>query len=58
MRDQGQTGTGVGADDGPLLIGLTGPIGCGKSTVAGWLRAEGGTVVDADEIAREVTARG
>ena len=41
-----------------LLIGLTGPIGCGKSTVATWLAELGAVVVDADEIAREVTAIG
>ena len=38
------------------LIGLTGPIGCGKSTVASMLADLGGTVIDADELAREVTA--
>lgn len=42
----------------PLIIGLTGPIGCGKSTVAGWLGELGGAVIDADELAREVTAPG
>lgn len=41
-----------------FVIGLTGPIGCGKSTVAGWLKELGGVVVDADRIAREVTAPG
>ncbi len=41
-----------------LRIGLTGPIGCGKSTVAGWLAEAGGVVVDADRLAREVTAPG
>lgn len=41
-----------------LRIGLTGPIGCGKSTVAGWLAEEGAAVVDADDVAREVTAPG
>ena len=41
-----------------LRIGLTGPIGCGKSTVAGWLATRGAVLVDADVIAREVTARG
>jgi dephospho-CoA kinase len=42
----------------PFRIGLTGPIGCGKSTVAGWLGARGAVVVDADAVAREVTAPG
>jgi dephospho-CoA kinase len=41
-----------------LRIGLTGPIGCGKSTVASWLAEDGAVVVDADEVAREVTAPG
>jgi dephospho-CoA kinase len=41
-----------------VRIGLTGPIGCGKSTVAGWLATRGAVVIDADEIAREVTAPG
>jgi dephospho-CoA kinase len=43
---------------GALRIGITGPIGCGKSTVAGWLAARGATVVDADALARAVTAPG
>lgn len=49
---------GTGALTGPLLLGLVGPIGCGKSTVAGWLVAGGGQLIDADEVAREVTAPG
>ena len=46
------------SDRPPLRIGLTGPIACGKSTVAGWLAARGATVIDADAVAREVTAPG
>jgi dephospho-CoA kinase len=42
----------------PRRIGLTGPIGCGKTTVAGWLGARGAVVVDADVVARQVTAPG
>jgi dephospho-CoA kinase len=41
-----------------VRIGLTGPIGCGKSTVAGWLAELGAVVIDADGVAREVTAPG
>jgi dephospho-CoA kinase len=41
-----------------VRIGLTGPIGCGKSTVANWLAEDGAVVVDADQIARDVTAPG
>jgi dephospho-CoA kinase len=42
----------------PVIIGLTGPIGCGKSTVAGMLAELGGVVIDADDLAREVTGPG
>jgi dephospho-CoA kinase len=42
----------------PPVIGLTGPIGCGKSTVARMLAELGGTVIDADVLAREVTGAG
>ena len=41
-----------------VRIGLTGPIGCGKSTVASWLGELGAVVIDADDVAREVVARG
>jgi dephospho-CoA kinase len=41
-----------------VRIGITGPIGCGKSTVAGWLAELGAVVIDADTTAREVTDPG
>jgi dephospho-CoA kinase len=41
-----------------LLVGLTGGIATGKSTVAGLLRALGCVVIDADVLAREVVAPG
>jgi dephospho-CoA kinase len=41
-----------------VRIGLTGPIGCGKSTIASWLAELGATVVDADRLAREVVEPG
>ena len=31
-----------------IRIGITGPIGCGKSTVARWLGELGAVVIDAD----------
>jgi len=40
-----------------LRIGITGPIGCGKSTVARWLGERSGvSVIDADHEARLVLA--
>jgi dephospho-CoA kinase len=36
------------------VIGLTGNIGCGKSTVAGMLREHGVATIDADAVAREI----
>ena len=43
---------------GIIRLGLTGGIGSGKSTVAGLLASRGARVVDADAIARELTASG
>lgn len=43
---------------GPLLIGLTGGIATGKSTVAALLARCGAVVVDADQVAREVVEPG
>ncbi|HKW07001.1 MAG TPA: dephospho-CoA kinase [Candidatus Dormibacteraeota bacterium] len=40
------------------LIGLTGGVGSGKSTVAGMLRRLGATVIDADEATHAVYAPG
>jgi len=40
------------------VIGLTGGIACGKSTVAEHFRNWGATVIDADQIAREVVQPG
>jgi dephospho-CoA kinase len=42
----------------PVRIGLTGSIGCGKSTVAGLLARRGAVVIDADRLARDVTEPG
>lgn len=39
-------------------VGLTGGIACGKSTVAGLLRAAGLPVIDADQVSRDVVAPG
>jgi len=52
-RDQGRA-----AHPRAVLIGITGPIGCGKSQVSRWLAELGATTIDADQVAREVTAPG
>lgn len=41
-----------------IIIGLTGGIGTGKSTVSDYLRSKGITIVDADRIAHEITEPG
>ena len=41
-----------------LVVGLTGGIGSGKSTVAGLLGAHGAAVIDVDAVGREVIAPG
>lgn len=39
-----------------FVLGITGGIGCGKSTVAGFCREAGLPVIDADVLSRDVTA--
>ena len=51
------TGVGQGRG-GPVLVGLTGGIASGKSTVARMLAGLGAVVVDADVLAREVLEPG
>jgi dephospho-CoA kinase len=57
-EDRTTMGTRAAPGGDPLIIGLTGPIGCGKSTVARMLGELGGCVIDADALARDVTAPG
>ena len=52
------TAAGAGTGRRTIRIGITGPIGCGKSQVAAWLGERGALVVDADKVARDVTAPG
>ena len=40
------------------VVGLTGPIGAGKSLVAGFLRELGAKVIDADAVVRDEQSRG
>ncbi len=39
----------------PLIVGLTGQTGAGKSTASAYFRREGFAVIDCDQVAREVT---
>lgn len=45
-------------DRRPLVIGLTGGIASGKSTIGRQLRELGAVVIDADEVARDVVTPG
>jgi dephospho-CoA kinase len=49
---------GPGGASGTVRIGITGPIGCGKSQIVRWLAELGVSVVDADREAQAVTAPG
>ena len=40
------------------VIGLIGPIGCGKSTVAGWLAERGVAIIDSDQLTRRLMTPG
>jgi len=41
-----------------IVVGLTGGIATGKTTVADMLRRHGATIIDTDQLSREVTAPG
>ena len=58
MADGESSGGGSAGGNRPLLIGLTGPIGCGKSNVGRVLGELGGTVIDADVLTRAASAPG
>lgn len=57
-RTTGLKGQFPAYDRPVLLVGLTGGIGSGKSTVAALLAQRGAVVIDADAIAREVVEPG
>lgn len=42
----------------PFIVGLTGNVAAGKSTVLGWFRAWGAFVTDADAVVRELQQPG
>jgi dephospho-CoA kinase len=63
MTRQPQTGPAAMPDPDrarrrPLLIGVTGPIGCGKSTISVALASRGGVVLDADRLSHQASERG
>jgi dephospho-CoA kinase len=49
---------GSGPTSRPLVIGLIGAIGTGKSTVAAWLAERGAVVINSDLLTREVMVPG
>ncbi len=55
---EGVSRSAEGGGGALLVIGLTGGIASGKSTVARWLAEAGAPVIDADRVAREVTRPG
>ena len=56
--DQPDAPTASAARPDGLVIGLTGGIGSGKSTVADHFEARGAAIIDTDRIAHELTAPG
>src|SRR5262249_44972441 len=54
----GKAERGTGTGNAVVMVGLTGGIGAGKSTVADLLAARGAVVIDADAIARQVVEPG
>jgi dephospho-CoA kinase len=57
-RDDGATRPRGASDESPFIIGLTGPIASGKSTVAEMLRQHGAEVIDADRVYRSLLLAG
>lgn len=48
----------VSSEIKPVIIGITGGIGTGKSTVTGYLADKGYLVLDADKISHNITEKG
>ena len=57
MEERGEARR-VAAPPGPYLIGLTGNIACGKSTVLAQLAGYGADTIDADRVVHELMAPG
>lgn len=59
MEDPGSTAnTRIGIHRRPLVVGLTGGIGSGKSTVSAVFESLGVPVIDADQLAHQLVAPG
>lgn len=58
QHDSAQTRLAHPLPQRPIVIGLTGPIASGKSTVAEYLRDRGAHVVDADRVYRSLLVPG
>jgi dephospho-CoA kinase len=58
MRDGGAVSHQTSSDQSPFVIGLTGSIASGKSTVAKMLRQRGAEVIDADRVYRSLLVPG
>lgn len=58
MREGGSVNQPGSSDPSPYVIGLTGPIASGKSTVAEMLRQRGAEVIDADRVYRSLLVPG
>ena len=56
MLDLGLTGGGLRPSSEMLVLGLTGGIACGKSTISLTLKELGAVIVDGDVLSRELTA--
>src|SRR5918992_313984 len=57
-HDVGEVSQRGVSDSSPIVIGLTGPIASGKSTVAELLRQRGADVIDADGVYRSLLQPG
>ena len=57
-RDGGAVSQRHISDQSPFVIGLTGPIASGKSTVAEMLRQRGAEIIDADRVYRSLLIPG
>lgn len=58
IKHWGDVVPGIKFSRGPLVVGLTGNFGTGKSTVSGLFRKKGAKILNADRLAHEVFRKG